>query len=153
MIIRRTISLAAVLLIAGLCCAPSHAQKSHTIILAGYNSVPKVQTPATGTLTVTLNGNKLTIEGSFSGLKNYYYGSAIFYGEKREEGNQIIQLHPSIAENNTSGTFKASENTFELTEGQLDALANGNLYVSILSFDHQRGELRAQLPALKNSKQ
>lgn len=150
MVIRRAILLTTILLIGGLGCNPAHGQQSHTVILAGYNSVPKVQTPATGTLTVTLDGNELTIEGTFSNLKNYYYGSGIFYGEKGEEGNQIIRLNATLAENNTSGTFKAAENTFELTQGQLDALANGNLYISILSFDHQRGEIRAQLPALKN---
>ncbi len=129
---------------------PAHAQDqgAKTLILAGYKSVPKVQTSATGTIDVSLQGDTLSVEGSFSNLSSYYFGSAIFYGEKGEQGNQIIDLNPTIDESRTSGTFEKSKNTFRLTEGQLDALSNGNLYISIMSFDNQRGELRTQLPPM-----
>lgn len=123
-------------------------REGNTLILAGYKSVPKVQTPATGQVNVSLNGDSLSVEGSFSDLSSYYFGSAIFYGEKGEQGNQIIDLSPDIHENRTGGTFDKSKNTFKLTEGQMDALSNGNLYINIMSFDHQRGELRAQLPPM-----
>lgn len=127
----------------------SYAQQTRTLILTGYKAVPKVQTPATGSIDITLKGDSLIVEGSFENLSSYYYGSAIFYGEKGEQGNKILSLNSSIAENRTSGRFDPSKNTFELTEGQLEALSKGNLYVAILSFDHIRGELRAQLPPLK----
>lgn len=127
----------------------AHAQKAHTLILAGYKSVPKVKTSATGSVDVTLKGDSLSIQGSFSSLSDYYFGSAIFYGEKDEEGNQILSLNADIADNRTNGTFEASKNTFKLTEGQLNALSEGNLYISVMSFEHQRGELRAQLPPLE----
>lgn len=127
----------------------AHAQEARTLILAGYKSVPKVQTSATGSVDVTLKGDSLSVQGSFSNLSSYYFGSAIFYGEKGEEGNQILSLNADIADNNTSGTYEKSKNTFKLTEGQLDALSEGNLYISVMSFDHQRGELRAQLPPLE----
>lgn len=128
--------------------AYAQSQQGHTIILAGYKTVSKVQTSATGKVIVSLKDDSLSVEGSFTGLSSYYFGSAIFYGEKGERGNQIIDLHPTIADNRTSGTFEKSKNTFKLTEGQLDALSNGNLYISIMSFDHQRGELRSQLPPM-----
>lgn len=123
-------------------------QNGQTLILAGYKTVSKVQTPATGELNVSLKGDSLSVQGSFTNLSSYYFGSAIFYGEKGERGNQIIDLNPTIADNKTSGTFEKSKNTFKLTEGQLEALSNGNLYISIMSFDHQRGELRTQLPPM-----
>lgn len=126
---------------------PASAQQSRKIILTGYNSVPTVETSARGDIEVTLKSDTLSLAGSFTDLSNYYYGSAIFYGEKGEQGNQIISLQPTIKESRIEGTFEKSKNTFALTEGQLDALRNGNLYISIMSFDHQLGELRAQLPA------
>ena len=130
--------------------SPAHSQNQNgqTLILAGYKTISKVQTSATGELNVLLNGDSLSVEGSFTNLSSYYFGSAIFYGEKGERGNQIIDLNPKIADNRTSGTFEKSKNTFKLTEGQLEALSNGNLYISIMSFDHQRGELRTQLPPM-----
>ncbi|MDZ7716892.1 MAG: CHRD domain-containing protein [Balneolaceae bacterium] len=125
------------------------AQESRTIILGGHNSVPKVTTPATATITVTLKKDSLMVEGSFSDLKNYYYGAAIFYGKKGERGNQMFRLDADVAENHVSGTFSPSKNTFKLTEGQLQELANGHLYISIYSYDHKHGEIRAQIPPIK----
>lgn len=133
--------------ILGLVANTAEAQQTHTVILAGHHAIPKVQTSATGSIEVTLQGDTLTVEGSFKNLSNYYYGSAIFYGEKDEQGNKVINLDPDIAENRTEGTYERSKNTFTLTEGQLDALKEGNLYINIMSFDHRRGELRAQLPS------
>lgn len=132
-------------------CGPAYSQNQggHTLILAGYKSVPKIQTTATGEIKVSLNGDSLSVQGSFSNLSNYYFGSGIFYGEKGEQGNQILDLDPTIDENRTGGTFEKSKNTFRLTEGQLDALSNGNLYINIMSFDHQRGVLRTQLPSMR----
>jgi len=127
----------------------SYAQQSGILILAGYKSVPSVNTAANGTVEVTLKGDSLSVEGSFSDLSNYYYGSSIFYGEEGTQGNQLFNLDPDINEDRISGTFKTSKNTFRLNEAQLEALANGNLYLSILSYDHKRGELRAQIPPLK----
>lgn len=123
------------------------AQQSRSVILTGYNSVPKVDTPARGDVQVTLKADTLSLEGSFSDLSSYYFGSAIFYGEKGERGNQLIKLQPSVKESRTEGIFEKNKNTFALTEGQLEALRNGNLYINIMSFDNQLGELRAQLPA------
>lgn len=125
----------------------AQAQQSRKVILTGYNSVPKVDTPARGDVQVTLKADTLSLEGSFADLSSYYFGSAIFYGGKSEQGNQLIKLQPSVKESRTEGTFEKSKNTFALTEGQLEALRNGNLYINIMSFDHQLGELRAQLPA------
>lgn len=133
--------------ILGLIANNAVGQQTHTIILAGHHAIPKVQTSATGSLDVTLQGDTLSVEGTFRNLSNYYYGSAIFYGEKDEQGNKVISLDPDIAENRTEGSYEQSKNTFILTEGQLDALKEGNLYINIMSFDYRRGELRAQLPA------
>lgn len=125
---------------------PALAQQSRTVTLAGYNSVPKITTAASGTITVTLNNDTLSVEGTFSDLSNYYYGAAIFYGKKGEQGNQMFRLDADVAENHISGSFSPQKNSFGLTEGQLKELANGNLYISIYSYDHKRGEIRAQIP-------
>lgn len=129
--------------------AHSQNKEGHTLILAGYKSVPNVQTSATGEVYVSLNGDSLSVEGSFSNLSSYYFGSGIFYGEKGEQGNQIIDLNPDIDESRTGGTFEKSKNTFKLNESQLEALSKGNLYINIMTFDNQRGELRTQLPPMR----
>lgn len=128
--------------------ADSFAQQSRTLTLAGYNSVPKVNTPASATITITLSKDSVFVEGSFSDLKNYYYGAAIFYGKKGEQGNQMFRLDADVADNHTSGSFDVSKNRFKLSEAQLKELSNGNLYVSIYSYDHKHGEIRAQIPPL-----
>jgi len=127
----------------------AQAQQSHTIILTGYNSVPKAETSARGDAKITLKSDTLIIEGSFTDLSDYYFGAAIFYGEKGEQGNKLISLNPTIKENRTDGVFEKSKNTFKLTEGQLEALRNGELYINVMSFENQLGELRAQLPSFK----
>lgn len=127
----------------------AHAQQSHTIILTGYNSVPKAETSARGDAKITLKNDTLTVEGSFNDLSGYYFGSGIFYGEKGEQGNKLISLNPTIKENRTDGVFEKSKNTFKLTEGQLEALRDGELYINVMSFENQLGELRAQLPSFK----
>ena len=141
------------ILVAGLLVMATNAfaQQSRTITLAGYNSVPKVTTPASATLTITLENDSLMVEGSFSDLKNYYYGAAVFYGKKGESGNQMFRLDADVAENRTSGSFDPLKNVFKLTEAQLAELSNGNLYVSIYSYDHKHGEIRAQIPPLKSN--
>jgi len=125
----------------------AQAQQSHTIILTGYNSVPKAETSARGDAKITLKSDTLIVEGSFTDLSDYYFGAAIFYGEKGEQGNKLISLNPTIKENRTDGVFEKSKNTFKLTEGQLEALRNGELYINVMSFENQLGELRAQLPS------
>lgn len=125
------------------------SQQSKTIILGGYNSVPKVNTPASATITVMLRNDSLIVKGSFSDLKNYYYGAAIFYGKKGKRGNQMFRLDADVAENHIRGSFDPLKNTFKLTDGQLHELANGNLYISIYSYDHKHGEIRAQIPPIK----
>lgn len=127
----------------------THAQENYTLILAGYKAEPPVETAASGTMEVTLKQDTLVVSGSFENLSDYYYGSAIYYGEKDEQGNQIIRLNVQLNENKKSGVFRSEDNRFKLREGMLEGLSNGNLYIAISSFEHQRGELRAQLPPIQ----
>ena len=125
-------------------------QQSYTLILAGYKAVPPVKTAAEGTLEITLRNDTLVVSGSFENLSDYYYGSAIYYGEKGKQGNQLFRLDVDLGEGNTSGKIRAEKNRFMLKEGMLKALSNGNLFIAISSFEHQRGELRAQLPPIQS---
>jgi len=151
MIVRKAYKIAAAmlfLLIFSVADLPvSLAQKSATVILAGYKVNPPVSTPAAGTARVTFRNDSLIIEGSFSDLNSIYRGAGIHYGSKRENGNQILQLTSTLNEDHTGGTFKPSENAFKLTEALKEALGEGLLYINIYTQLQPRGELRGQIPA------
>lgn len=126
-----------------------HAQESATILLAGYKHIPPVPSPGNGSVTVTLWKDTLSVKGYFNQLSSPFYGSFIHYGKKDERGNQLFRLEPQLNKDKTGGAFNPENNRWALTENQLQALAEGNLYINIYSTDYPRGELRGQIPPLK----
>lgn len=125
------------------------AQKSAVVLLAGYHHTPPVPSPGTGSVTVTLREDTISVKGYFNQLSSPFYGSYIHYGRKGESGNQIIKLEPRLNEDNTGGAFDPENNRRVLTKSQLQALAKGHLYINIYSIKYPRGELRGQIPPLK----
>lgn len=128
----------------------SLAQKSATVVLAGYKVNPPVSTPAAGTIQVTFRNDSLFVEGSFSDLNSIYRGAGIHYGTQRENGNQVIKLNSTLNEEWTAGRFNAAENAFKLTDGLIQALREGRLYINIYTQLQPRGELRGQIPSMSN---
>lgn len=129
-----------------LCGYAEAQQRTATILLAGYNVSPSVTTPATGSIKITVDGDSLFVEGSFSNLQSQYRGSGIHYGETGENGNQIIKLNSSLNEDWTAGTLKQSENRYKLTAEMKKALRSGELYINIYTQMNPRGEIRGQIP-------
>jgi len=117
--------------------------------LSGSNEVPAITSMASGSVTAALDGNELTIEGSFENLSSAIAtqiagGAHLHTGMAGENGGVIFPLNIT-ASGESAGTFEASENTFTLSDGQIDTLMMRGIYVNIHSENYQGGELRGQL--------
>jgi len=89
----------------------------------------------TGSLTAVLTGKKLTINGSFQGLKSPATDAHIHHGAKGIPGPAILDLPVSKG---TSGTLSAS---VDLTPEQVEELRKSNLYIQINSQGAPDGNL------------
>jgi hypothetical protein len=125
------------------------AQKSVEVTLAGFKNVPPVHSSGSGLLTVTLESDTLYIEGEFEDLRSNYRSSSIHYGSARETGNRLLGLKVHIDEDRRGGSFKKDENFFALRPSLREALSQGNLYISIASDMHPKGEIRGQIPPIQ----
>ncbi|HET6528699.1 MAG TPA: CHRD domain-containing protein [Balneolaceae bacterium] len=134
-----------ILAIAACLPAPSLAQQTERIILAGYKLEPAVPTAASGLAVVELKNDSLQISGDFSELSAPFYGAYIMFGEKGEAGNQLFTLNVNLSENRRSGVLKADENTFVLSLLEKKLLQAGKFYILISSFDHQHGEIGGRI--------
>jgi hypothetical protein len=89
----------------------------------------------TGSLTATLNGKKLTIQGTFEGLRSPATTVQVHRSPKGIPGPAILDLMVTKAEKGTvSGTV-------ELSPDQIEDLRNGRLYVQIQSQGAPDGNL------------
>lgn len=126
------------------------ANHVYQALLRGRHEVLPVTTSAFGMITATLDENVLTVEGSFSGLTgdfaaNVAGGSHIHIAYAGQNGSIAISLTPSLNEDLRGGTFLPEDNTFSLTEAQMQALSERRMYINIHSAASTSGELRGQL--------
>lgn len=127
----------------------AHAQTTLEAQLSGSNEVPAITSMGSGMITATLDGNELTVEGSFEGLSSPIAtdiagGAHLHTGMAGENGSVIFPLNIT-ADGETAGMFEASSNTFTLSDGQVDTLMMRGIYVNIHSENFTGGELRGQL--------
>lgn len=88
-----------------------------------------------GSLTATLNGKKLTIQGTFEGLRSPATTVQIHRGPKGIPGPAILDLMVTKTEKGTvSGTV-------DLSPDQIEDLRNARLYVQIQSERAPEGNL------------
>jgi hypothetical protein len=102
--------------------------------------VPPVETNASGSATATLEGNTLTLEGSYEGMVVAGPGAHI-HGPASVSANAGI-LFP-LEFDNATGTLSGGPFTLDLA--QLQQLQDGLLYVNLHSEAHPTGEIRGQL--------
>ena len=88
-----------------------------------------------GSLTATLDGNKLTVNGTFEGLRSPATIAKIHLAPKGIRGPAILDLTVS---KDTRGTVSGS---IELTPDQVEDLKNSRLYVQIDSERAPEGNL------------
>lgn len=84
----------------------------------------------TGSLTATLQGKQLTIQGTFEGLRSPATTVQIHRGPKGIPGPAVVNLADFIVTKAVKGTVSG---TIELTPDQIADLRNGRLYVQIQS--------------------
>ena len=89
-----------------------------------------------GEVILTLNGNALSVEGNFSGISSATTMGHIHNGPPAQPGPVIHRLEVTAAPN---GNISAE---LELTDEQVSALRNNELYVQIHSENNAPGELR-----------
>ena len=117
------------------------------VTLSGDNEVPPVTTDATGSATVTLMGDTMTVNGDFSGLSSPVIeiaGSSghIHMGAAGENGDVIFPLNVSADSDKTSGIFSLSTT---LSPDQVSAFEAGDLYINFHTQMNQGGEIRGQI--------
>ena len=89
-----------------------------------------------GEVILTLNGNSLTVDGTFTGMSSAATGAHIHNGPPAQPGPVIHTLEVSQA---TNGSVNG---TISLTDGQVEALINNEFYIQIHSESNPPGELR-----------
>ena len=89
-----------------------------------------------GEVILTLNGNSLTVDGTFTGMSSAATGAHIHNGPPAQPGPVIHTLEVSQA---TNGSING---TISLTEEQGEALINHEFYIQIHSECNPPGELR-----------
>lgn len=90
-----------------------------------------------GSLTATLTGKQLTIQGTFDGLRSPATTAQIHRGPKGIPGPALPNLMLTVT-NAAKGTVSA---TLELTPDQIADLQSGRLYVQIQSEGAPDGNL------------
>jgi hypothetical protein len=88
-----------------------------------------------GSATAVLTGNKLTIEGTFDGLRSPATSARVHLAPRAMRGPAIAELTVSRA---TSGTIKGA---VDLTDRQREALEKLSLYIQINSEKAPEGNL------------
>jgi CHRD domain-containing protein len=84
----------------------------------------------TGSLTATLQGKQLTIQGAFGGLRSPATTAQIHHAPKGIPGPAVVNLADLIVTKAVNGTVSG---TIDLTPDQIADLRNGRLYVQIQS--------------------
>lgn len=134
----------------GLLFAQNGEPEEYRAFLSGANEVSSVFTTGSGMVDLELNGDQLTITGSFEGLVSPLdpiggTGAHIHLGFTGQNGGVEIPLNPTLSDGDTAGTF---DETVTVTTEQADAMRARQLYVNIHSETYNSGELRGQiLPA------
>ena len=113
--------------------------------LAGTQSVPAFNSPGSGTVTGVLTGNSLAVSGTFMGLAGDFAASHIHMAPAGRTGGVIFPLTETLDADLRGGSYAAADNTFELSDEQVQTLKDRYYYVNIHTMALGSGEIRGQL--------
>jgi hypothetical protein len=126
--------------------ASALSAQTYSVKLSGAEEVPPVNTTATGMATVTLNGNMVTVSGTYTGLTTGAIAAHIHAPARRGVNSGIaVNLPPS---GGTTGTFSGSAT---LSAAQLQAILDGLAYLNVHSGMFPGGEIRGQIDSVPTS--
>ncbi|MBZ4416594.1 CHRD domain-containing protein [Myxococcus sp. RHSTA-1-4] len=113
--------------------------------LSGSMEVPPVTTEASGTATAELDGNELTVSGSFSNLGSDLFevagSSAHVHNAPEGQSGPIVFNLEVTTSDNRNGTFKGKAT---LSDDEKDQFENGDFYVNVHTVNFNGGEIRGQ---------
>jgi hypothetical protein len=117
------------------------------VTLSGSQEPTPVTTSATGTATAELDGDTLTVNGTFSGLSSDLTPVAgspahVHKAARGQNGPVLFNLNVTPGTDNRSGSFTA---TATLSEADREDFREGLLYVNVHTTNNPGGELRGQL--------
>ena len=126
------------------------AQNRCTATLSGGAEVPPVETPATGSATVTISddGTEIQYTVTYEGLTGDAAAAHIHFGSATEAGPVLLPLKhgPSpFSGTLTEADFKPVENGPQTFTEAVEAIRDGNTYVNIHTARNPGGEIRGQL--------
>jgi hypothetical protein len=114
------------------------AQETYRARLSPMPTTPQTVTTITGEgeVILTLNGNTLSVSGSFNGMSSAATMGHVHNGPPAQPGPVVHQL---VVASSSAGDISAQ---LELTDAQVQALENNELYIQIHSENNAPGELR-----------
>ncbi len=124
--------------------------ETYIAILSGANEVPANASAGTGAITAILDNMTLSVSGTFENLSSPFDptvggGAHLHGGLFGQNGSVALPLVATVATDGLQGAFEEVNNTFELTQDQLEALEARGLYVNIHTEGAPAGEIRGQL--------
>lgn len=116
----------------------AQAQETYRARLSPMPTTPQTVTTITGEgeVILTLSGTTLSVTGNFSGMSSAATMGHVHNGPPAQPGPVVHQLQVSAS---PAGTISAE---LELTDAQVEALKNNELYIQIHSANNAPGELR-----------
>jgi hypothetical protein len=118
------------------------AAEQFTATLDGASEVPAVDTDATGTATVTIDGDELTWHLEVSGIDHptmaHIHGAA-----PGENGGVLVPLFQEDKGESFSGVLSEGHTTVDADV--IEQIRAGNAYVNVHTTANPRGEIRGQL--------
>jgi len=104
------------------------------------------ETNASGSVSLSLQGDSIHVKGQFSGLNSTYTSS---YIHQALESDRIQELDPEVDSQGKSGSWEAS---YKLDKGGISMLTKDSLYISVYTEEYNDGigELRGQLISKSN---
>jgi hypothetical protein len=118
--------------------------------LSGLNEVPPVLTNGMGTVSLTLAGNVVQLNGMFTNLTDEYTMSHIHVGSAGINGGVVVGLTAELDAQMLNGQWIAAQNTFDLTENQVQQMRGGEYYINLHTRAFPAGEIRGQILASPN---
>ncbi|MEM9258143.1 MAG: CHRD domain-containing protein, partial [Bacteroidota bacterium] len=135
-------------------------QNCPTALVANMSGYQEAPCPATSTgvgmINALLDGNELSVQGSFSGLTSDFDpsiggGIHLHLGYAGQAGPVAVPLSVELDDDLRGGFLLTAANQFTLTDEQAEFVRTRGAYINIHTTDFPAGELRGQLLLARRS--
>lgn len=124
------------------------APEKYVAHMSANHVFPPEQSSAYGEISVNLIDDLLRINGEINDLLSPVMDSTalnIRFGYAGMKGDTVLTLIPDIASDSLSISINQSENSFQLSEEQIELLKSRQLYIELVTNDFDNGEVRGQI--------